>query len=120
MSRYENNIQREMIPWDEVRPGMVLKNYGHAFHLEIHFVEKTYDDLFISTYLSVKEAGDVLIQRHRVVEKKMWDMMKNKYDGIGQYDNFATLCDEIRQNDDSLRIIIKEAFGYEFFELEIV
>ena len=70
--------QTEGIPWDEIKVGDVLVNYGHLFSLYIMFVESINPESMTYTIISVVNMGDVRIKTMSSLRKD-YDEMLDKY-----------------------------------------
>ena len=104
-----NIQQHEIIPWNEIKPGMILMNYGHSFYLQIHFVDTINDELMKSTYLEIKEMGMVTIEKGRYSQRQVWERWAKDYNNTIQND-FSMLFDKMRDNT-PLQGLIDQAFA---------
>lgn len=100
-------VLKEAIPWKKIKPGMILMNYGHVYHLQIHFVKSVHGTYFKSDYLQVEEMGDVDIKINRVVDKDTWNYWANKFKN-DVFNDKAILYDVYRTH--HLRDLILQAF----------
>lgn len=98
-------IQKEQIPWQEIKRGMVLMNYGHVYHLMVLFVHDISKNEMNTDYLSIAEMGDVFIHKNRIITRETWEKWANQE----SYNNAnTTTYDEYRTN--HLRDIIEQTF----------
>lgn len=90
--------QKATIPWNKIKPGDVLMNYGNSTSLYILFVDDIRAEEMDYQMLSVINMGDVRIKKYTGTRKE-WDEMAEKYYN-DIWNDKAFLYDHLRPGDD--------------------